>query len=62
VRNSGNNTDLIVTHDISDSKINYKEEHYKECLKESMPNKTDDYIEILAKRNLSLFDEIANLK
>ena len=56
------NTDLIGIHDISDNKVNYKEEHYMACLKESMPDKSDNYIEELAKKNLDLFNEIANLK
>ena len=55
------NTDLIGIHDISDNKINYKEEHYMECLKESMPDKSDNYIEELSKKNLDLFNEIATL-
>lgn len=56
------NTELIIIHDISDKKINYKEEHYIAGLKSSMPDKSDEYIDNLAKRNLLLFDEIANLK
>ena len=55
------NTNLIIIHDITDKKINYKEEHYIAGLKASMPNKSDEYIDNLAKRNLQLFDEIANL-
>ena len=56
-----NNTELITIHDISDKKINYKEEHYSAGLKSSMPDKSDEYIDELAKRNLQMFDEIANL-
>lgn len=56
------NTELIITHDISNKKINYKEEHYVAGLKSSMPDKSDEYIDNLAKRNLQLFNEIANLK
>ena len=52
------NTELVVVHDISDKKINYKEEHYKEGLKGSMSYKTDAEIEELAKRNLDLFDQL----
>ena len=55
-----NNTELVVIHDISDKKINYKEDHYVEGLKKSMPNKTEEDIEKLAKKNLKLFDEILN--
>lgn len=57
-----NNTDLVIIHDISYKKINYKEEHYIAGLKSSMPNKSDEYIDTLAKKNLQLFDEIANLR
>lgn len=55
------NTDLITIHDISDKNINYKEEHYKLGLKSSMPDKTDEFIENLAKKNLALMDELANI-
>lgn len=57
-----NNTELVIIHDISDKKINYKEEHYIAGLKSSMPDKSDEYIDTLAKKNLQLFDEIANLR
>lgn len=52
------NTELITTHDISTKTINYKEEHYFECLKGSMQNKADSEIEELAKKNLELFDQL----
>ncbi len=55
------NTDLVTTHDISTKKINYKEDHYALGLKESMPDKSDEFIENLAKRNLDIMDEIANI-
>ena len=56
-----NNTELITIHEISEKRINYKEEHYIGSLKESMPEKTDEFIEILAKKNLELFDSLTNL-
>ncbi len=55
-------TDLITIHDILNKKINYTKEHYIACLKSTMPNKNDNYIDKLAKQNLMLFDEIANFK
>lgn len=56
-----NNTDLVTIHDISDKKTNYKEEHYKLGLKAAMPNKSDEYIETFAKKNLELIDKISNI-
>lgn len=56
-----NNTELITIHDISDKKINYKDEHYIAGLKSCMPNKSDEYIDELAKKNLQVFDAIACL-
>ena len=56
------NTELVATHDISDKRINYKEEDYIAGLKLSMPNKDDIFIEELAKKNLELFDKIAKTK
>ena len=52
------NTELVVIHEISNKPINYKDEHYMEGLKESMPYKTDIEIEELAKKNLELFDQL----
>lgn len=57
-----NNTDLITIHEINGNKINYKEDHYKEQLKKSMSNKTEEQIENLAKKNLNLFDKLSNLR
>ena len=48
-------TDLVVIHTISTNKINYLKEHYIEGLKKSMPNKSNEDIEELAKKNLELF-------
>ena len=55
-----NNTDLVSTHDISSRPINYNENHYIESLKARMPDKSDEFIENLAQKNLNLFDAIAN--
>lgn len=52
------NTELIVTHDISNKKINYMEDHYIEGLKGSMASNTDEQIEALAKKNLELFEQL----
>ena len=53
------NTDLIATHEITNKKINYKEEHYIIGLKANMPDKSDEYIDALAQRNLDIMDKIA---
>ena len=64
IKESGNklyvydNTELVVIHDISVNKINYVKEHYIEGLKRSMPNKSDDEIETLAKKNLELLGNL----
>ena len=55
------NTELVTIHNISDKKINYNEEDYINNLKLNLSNKDDTYIEDLAKKNLQLFDEIANI-
>ena len=56
------NTDLISTHDISDKKLNYHVNDYEELLSATMLDKDNDFIEQLAKKNLDLFDKLANLK
>lgn len=53
------NTNLITIHEISENKINYKEEDYKEQLRKSMPNKDDNFIDNLAKKNLELFEKLS---
>ncbi len=53
-----NNTELVVIHEISDKKINYKKEHYIEGLKASLSSKTDEDIDNLVKKNLELFDQL----
>ncbi len=55
------NTNLIVIHDITGNKVNYTEEHYKECLKKILPNKSEEDIESLARKNLDLFDKLSEL-
>jgi hypothetical protein len=52
-------TNLVTTHEISTQKINYHKEHYIEGLKSSMPNKSDEYIEKLAQKNLDIMNQIA---
>jgi len=52
------NTELIVQHPLSQSKINYKEEHYTETLARSLPFKTSDEIDELAKKNLEAIGEV----
>mgnify|MGYP002623757467 CR=1 FL=1 len=51
------NKDLIVTHEISEKKFNYANEHYKEALANTLSNKTDNQIESIAKKNLELLDQ-----
>lgn len=50
------NTELIAQHPISQAKLNYKEEHYREVIERSVPNYPD--IESLAKRNLAAIGEV----
>ncbi len=50
------NTDLISTHQLSDNKINYNEDDYKEILSRVIKNKSIDDIESLATANLRQFD------
>lgn len=50
------NMELITYHKISDAKLNYQEEHYRETLSKAMPNYPD--INDLAKRNLAAIGEI----
>lgn len=51
------NKKLIASHDISNKKFNYNEEHYKEGLSSSIKYKNIDDIDILAKKNLKLLDK-----
>ncbi|WP_041184426.1 IS21-like element IS232 family transposase [Bacillus thuringiensis] len=50
------NMKLIVQHKISQSKLNYKEEHYKKALAKSLPKYPN--IDNLAKQNLSVIGEV----
>jgi len=50
------NTELIAQHPISNKKLNYQEDHYREALKISMPNYPD--IDDLAKKNLAAIGEV----
>lgn len=52
------NTELIATHNISNKKIQYSTNDYIECLKATMPYKSDDEIERIAIENLKLFDRL----
>ncbi len=52
------NTELIVEHPINQKKINYKPEHYTEILARSLPFKTDDDIDALARKNLEAINEV----
>lgn len=51
------NKDLIASHNISNKKFNYNEEHYKEGLSSSIKYKNNDDINDLAKKNLELLDK-----
>ncbi|MBM7573737.1 IS21 family transposase [Aquibacillus albus] len=50
------NTDLVVQHPVSHSKINYKPEHYVDTLARGLPASTN--IEELAKKNLEAINEV----
>ncbi|HDR6272092.1 TPA: IS21 family transposase [Bacillus cereus] len=50
------NMKLIVQHKVSQSKLNYKEEHYKKALAKSLPKYPN--IDNLAKQNLSVIGEV----
>lgn len=52
------NKDLIASHKISNKKINYNAEHYKEGLMTYRFNATDEQIETMAQKNLELLDKI----
>ena len=54
------NTNLIQTHNLSEQKISYDKNDYKNLLFNSMPYKTEEEIEFLAQKNLELFEK--NLK
>lgn len=52
------NKNLIATHDITDKKINYREEDYKEGLSSTLYYKEQNEIDELAKHNLNLLEKI----
>ena len=49
---------LIATHEISNKKINYLEEHYIEAMASTLTYKDDNEIETLAKNNLDLLSRL----
>ena len=53
---------LIATHEITNKKINYKEEHYVEVLKTLIPYKKDNEIKEIANKNLELLGKISKKK
>ena len=52
------NKNLITVHDISDKKIQYKEDHYKECLRETIDKNSTVDIDALAEKNLELLSKL----
>ena len=50
--------DLIATHNISNTKINYRQEDYIDGLFNTLKYKTEDEIENLAKKNLELLNRL----
>lgn len=52
------NTELVTIHNITNKKMNYKENHYKEALTSNLYNKEEYDIEKLAKENLKLLEEL----
>ena len=56
------NKNLITSHDITEKKFNYKEEHYIEGLQSSLPYKDVEQLEELAKQNLKLLDNLVTKK
>ena len=55
------NKDLITIHNISNTKINYKDEHYLEGIKNLLKNKEQDEIERIAKNNLDLLNRLSEV-
>ena len=52
------NKELIATHEINKKIFNYTKEHYSECLKNTMPYKSNDEIEKLTQKNLKNMDKL----
>lgn len=56
------NKKLITIHEVSENKINYKEEHYVEGLTMSLKNKEQAEIKELAKNNLNILNQLCEVK
>ena len=56
------NKELITMHEISENKINYKEEHYMEGLAMSLKNKEQSEIQELARNNLNILNKLCEVK
>lgn len=52
------NKELIATHNISNKKINYREEDYTEGLSSVLKHKADNEIEMIASKNLELLNRL----
>ena len=52
------NANLVQMHQLTNQKINYTDSDYKNLLMCSMPNKAEEDINELAKKNLELFDQL----
>lgn len=52
------NKELIATHEINKKIFNYTQEHYSECLKITMPYKSDAEIDKLTQKNLQNLDKL----
>lgn len=55
------NKDLITIHNLSSNYINYKEEHYKNGLKNILKNKEQEEIDLIARRNLELINKLSEV-
>ena len=55
------NKDLITIHNISENKINYKEEHYIEGMNLILKNKNQEEIEKITKNNLELLNKLSEV-
>ena len=55
-------TKLIQIHNLTNQPINYDDSDYKALLASSMPYKDEEEINILAKKNLELFDKLTKTK
>lgn len=55
------NKDLITIHNISENRINYKEEHYIEGMSLLLKNKNQEEIEKITKNNLDLLNKLSEV-